>query len=201
MSDDVVGFGRYRGQSIEALAADRRYCEWLLMQPWFTKHHKKTHRLLMQMGIRVEETPEHNKMQARFLDQDLCEQLARWLVMNSSMERVHHEWFIEFEECNWDLYLTVGASSEEEWNINGQSVTGLIELKPIIGDDYPVILRNIKKRGTRLFDRTFSGLEFIPMVIADEFESDAVTLEQAQVMFQKSGIELFLYSRFLEMLS
>lgn len=32
----IVPFGKYKGQSVEAMIADGSYCEWLLAQPWFS---------------------------------------------------------------------------------------------------------------------------------------------------------------------
>jgi hypothetical protein len=33
MTADIVPFGKYKGQPVEAMMADRDYCAWALSQP------------------------------------------------------------------------------------------------------------------------------------------------------------------------
>jgi hypothetical protein len=35
MSGEIIPFGKYKGQPIEALAGDPQYVAWLLQQDWF----------------------------------------------------------------------------------------------------------------------------------------------------------------------
>lgn len=68
----LVPFGKYKGQPVERMIADRDYCEWLAGQEWFRSRYAQIHTLVINYGAEPEETPEHNRMQARFLDDAYC---------------------------------------------------------------------------------------------------------------------------------
>lgn len=76
MTGEMVPFGKYKGQPVEALAADREYCEWLLSQPWFASRYGNVYNILISYGGEPQDSPEHNEMQARFLEDNWCLQLA-----------------------------------------------------------------------------------------------------------------------------
>jgi hypothetical protein len=44
---EIVPFGKYRGQPIEALAADRGYCDWLMSQTWFRERYGAFYTLII----------------------------------------------------------------------------------------------------------------------------------------------------------
>ena len=67
---DVVNFGKYRGQPIEILASDRGYCDWLMAQPWFRERYQNLYTVIINNYQQPSETPEHNALQALFLDED-----------------------------------------------------------------------------------------------------------------------------------
>jgi hypothetical protein len=77
---NIVPFGKYRGQPVEALAADRDYCDWLMGQAWFRERYGNVYTLIINNFAEPSETPEHNALQARFLDQDFCRRLLRALL-------------------------------------------------------------------------------------------------------------------------
>lgn len=68
----IVPFGKYKGQPVERMIADRDYCEWLAGQDWFRSRYGQIHTLVINYGAEPDETPEHNRMQARFLDDGYC---------------------------------------------------------------------------------------------------------------------------------
>ena len=69
MSDNaVVPFGKYKGQPVEVLASDRDYCDWLLAQAWFVQRYPQVHTLVINNFGEPTETPEHNALQIRLLD-------------------------------------------------------------------------------------------------------------------------------------
>lgn len=80
MPGEIVPFGKYKGQPAEILAADRDYCEWLLAQPWFASRYGNVYNIVVSYGGEPQDSPEHNEMQARFLEDDWCLQLAAVLV-------------------------------------------------------------------------------------------------------------------------
>lgn len=206
MKDDIVPFGKYRDQSLEVLRADRQYCEWLLTQPWFVQRYKSIYEVLTHGGMRSEDTPEHNAMQARFLNEELCKKLAALFaqqLQNSEklllMEPGSLRWGINFEELNWDIIFNVRIrfdhSNRSYVNATNESLTAFIELKPIIGDDYSSVLRKVKNRPAPQQGRS------LLIVLTDHFSSQAVTLDQARELFRKSGVVLQEYAKFLTILN
>ena len=63
----TVPIGKYKGHPIEVMAEDKQYVEWISSQAWFREKFASLHQMLMQMQV-SSDTPEHNAMQARFLD-------------------------------------------------------------------------------------------------------------------------------------
>jgi hypothetical protein len=51
------------------IAADRHYCDWLLEQAWFVQRYPQLHTLVINYFGEPTETPEHNALQIRFLDE------------------------------------------------------------------------------------------------------------------------------------
>jgi hypothetical protein len=72
----LVPFGKYKGQPVEALAQDRAYCEWLAQQEWFRSKFVGIHTLIVNHFGEPSETPEHNALQARFLEYEWCQRFA-----------------------------------------------------------------------------------------------------------------------------
>jgi len=80
MTSEVVPFGKYKGQPVEVLAADTDYCEWLTAQPWFKARYLNVYNTVINYGAEPQDSPEHNQMQARFLDDEWCFRLADLLA-------------------------------------------------------------------------------------------------------------------------
>jgi exodeoxyribonuclease X-like protein len=79
MSDgQVVPFGKYKGRDIlEVLEADPGYLQWLAGQDWFRAKYISLHQTIINRGAEPEETPEHNALQVKFLDDDFCLRFLR----------------------------------------------------------------------------------------------------------------------------
>jgi hypothetical protein len=77
MSGEIVPFGKYKGQSVEALAADRDYCDWLLAQPWAKDKLRSVYNIIINYGAEPQDTPEHNALQLQFLDEAVRMRLWR----------------------------------------------------------------------------------------------------------------------------
>jgi hypothetical protein len=69
---EIVPFGKYKGQPVEVLANDRGYLDWLTAQAWFRERYAGIYTLIVNNFGEPTETPEHNALQARFLDEDFC---------------------------------------------------------------------------------------------------------------------------------
>jgi hypothetical protein len=68
----LVPFGKYKGQPVESLLADRSYLEWVMAQPGLVQMLQARHAALFNIitigAPETDDTPEHNRLQARFLD-------------------------------------------------------------------------------------------------------------------------------------
>lgn len=86
----VVPFGKYKNQPLEALAADVDYVEWLREQPWFKEkfHWIDKQIVVVQHGSQEpQETPEHNRLQAMFLEKPT--RLAVLSLCSSLFSSIH----------------------------------------------------------------------------------------------------------------
>lgn len=75
MANEIVPFGKYKGKPVETLRADRDYADWLTAQPWFRERFTGLFQIIVNNFGEPSETPEHNRLQARFLDDGFCRAL------------------------------------------------------------------------------------------------------------------------------
>jgi hypothetical protein len=202
----LVPFGKYKGQPIEAMAHDRSYCDWLTAQPWFREKHPNVYTLVINNFAEPSETPEHNQMQVRFLDETWRKKLALLIypalantvdaILKDTRQpdpethclvptgkgymvwaRELHGWRrcgdwerlgpldgattafsadgnARFEEDGIDVVFHAERVSGLLEAINGGqfSCTLNVEIKPQLGDDFPAVLRQIKRLQT--YERT-----------------------------------------------
>jgi hypothetical protein len=65
----VISFGKHKGSTVaELLSKDPQYAEWIMTQGWLADRFAEVHAALAARGAQNEDTPEHNRLQARFLD-------------------------------------------------------------------------------------------------------------------------------------
>lgn len=180
MDNNIVPIGKYKGQPLEVLMADGKYSEWLLAQAWFLDRYADLAQLL-RMGRLAEpqDTPEHNAMVAGLIDQrDGMEWLASFDVPAELLDELFssgmHQ---ELEPKGGDLLV----------RIQGRPM--LVEVKPLIGDDYPSVIRQVKAVLTGPYQPR-------GIVIARKVEPTNLTLEQVRRQFQLAGVRLVLESEF-----
>jgi len=79
---DTMPFGKYAGEPIEQVAAkDPQYIDWLMKQDWFSKRYEVTYQLITNhFVVGEQETPEHNALQARFLDKEFLLHLSEMVI-------------------------------------------------------------------------------------------------------------------------
>lgn len=69
----VVPFGKHKGKTVaELLAQDKQYVDWLMSQGWMAERFAQLHAAIISRGAAPDDTPEHNALQARFLDAGFC---------------------------------------------------------------------------------------------------------------------------------
>ena len=117
MDQELMPFGKYKGQSIEQVALrDPQYIQWLTQQSWFQE--KPLYQVIInQFAMQEEHTPEHNKLQAKFLEDDICCKIACYLdsdldpttfhCTNRRMEYKDWDVFIEYEGLNNQKYCSI----------------------------------------------------------------------------------------------
>jgi hypothetical protein len=75
MADEpnIIPFGKHKGKTIEEVQTfDPGYLDWLTGQPWFRDRFVVLHQTIINRGAEPEETPDHNALQALFLDDAFC---------------------------------------------------------------------------------------------------------------------------------
>ena len=99
-NDKIIPVGKYKGQPIEISRSDPQYCEWLVSQNWFRDKFSPTYQLIINNFGEPAETPEHNSLQAMFLDRNICINLLKKLGWKSlSKEASLSEAKEKLEEC------------------------------------------------------------------------------------------------------
>jgi hypothetical protein len=77
LNNKIITFkGKYYGQPIEVLANDPNYCEWLINQNWFRERFQSYYQIIINNFHVPNDTPEHNSLQALFIDDKFCLALA-----------------------------------------------------------------------------------------------------------------------------
>lgn len=167
----LIPFGKYAGQPIDQLANDPQYAEWLTGQNWFREKHRDLYQIVINNFAVPTETPEHNQLQAKFLDHQLLIELAQmcgiWrrnirsfkaISQEKDFVSMHedHDQFeveeLQFECKGFDVVFVCNRGQYSiEWRDGKQSKGRIctqtfgVELKPSLGDDYPAVLRQIKR--------------------------------------------------------
>jgi uncharacterized protein (DUF3820 family) len=195
LTPQVIPFGKYKGHPVEVMLADKPYVDWLMVQDWFINgRYQNVYNTIINYGVADSSTPEHNKMQARFLDDDLCFKvisLFSYALPSEELSDCYEARFKlnkhAFEICGWDVLIDVsvthvGADGKTHGRLSKKMRPFLrvgVELKPSVGDDYPNIIRQVRNRslmGNGL------GLD-ARAVIYDDFTSSGVTEKQVEEMF------------------
>jgi uncharacterized protein (DUF3820 family) len=168
----LVPFGKYKGQPITKLINDTEYLDWCKTQDFFKKY-PIVYNICVNQTITTNnsnaKTPEHNKIQNMFLEQENIKKIARISQIGFRYKKnidfcdyARSEFEGEFNwdviindlcynkikcNCNWDE-MKEDDSCECKYENDDKNTYELpnlyIEIKPLVGDDYPCILRKMK---------------------------------------------------------
>lgn len=188
---ELVPFGKYRGQPVEVMLSDFNYCEWLMSQDWFKQRFQPIYNVIIQGVPESQDSPEHNAMQAKFLDDGYRSRFLDLLGKSAPFPvSVNFEVWREQVDVTLDMDSGVvdgGAFSDDIW-VWGFIVA--IEIKPTIGDDFPTILRQTKtkidsqERWRENLRAEGKMLRPVAWAVAYErFTAATVTVEQVAAMF------------------
>jgi hypothetical protein len=178
MSNEIIPFGKYKGQPVDVLMNDRPYLEWLQGQDWFRARYQNINTLIINNFREPAETPEHNKIQAMFLDGKFLYRFVEHLK-----SKYASRFYYERRESDLDPWEQ-HQYNDEDWNKlmeskiifeeNGIDVSWgnylNIEIKPVLSHDYPAVLRQMKTQGCNIL---FIGV----------FEAEGLTIEQVRKIF------------------
>jgi len=184
MSNEIIPFGKYKGQQVDVLMNDRPYLEWLQGQDWFRARYQNINTLIVNNFREPAETPEHNKMQAMFLDDNflhsfvdhLKSRYASWFDYEQRID--DGPWKIcSYIAEDWDKLINSKITFEE----NGIDVSWghrlKIEIKPVLSHDYPAVLRQMKSQGCNI-------------LFIDSFSAEGLTIEKVRKIFYPALIIL-----------
>jgi uncharacterized protein (DUF3820 family) len=66
----IIPFGKHKGKTVaELLATDQPYADWITAQGWVAERFAELHAAIVTRSAGADDTPEHNALQARFLDE------------------------------------------------------------------------------------------------------------------------------------
>src|SRR6266403_3981777 len=104
MTTDLVPIGKYKGQPVTALAQDRSYCDWLTQQSWFVQKFPELHTLIINNFGEPTETPDHNRLQLRFLDPVFVAKCSRVILDAFKPDNVDTAgWFLPMPTPEFEL--------------------------------------------------------------------------------------------------
>jgi len=108
LNANIIPFGKYRGQMIENVAeADPQYVDWLSKQDWMRSKCPTLYQVIINNFCEPSETPEHNEIQAKFLDKDFRDAVGKTVF----------EWF-----HRWTPQRRNGMNQRKEFEGSRKSV-------------------------------------------------------------------------------
>jgi hypothetical protein len=83
-ASNIITFGQYKGQPVEVLAQYLQYVKYLMKDNWLKINHPYIYQIVINNFCEPNDTPGHNVLQARFLNNDFCFSLGllcHWKLM------------------------------------------------------------------------------------------------------------------------
>jgi hypothetical protein len=179
---EIVPFGKYRGRALEEMLADRDYCDWLLAQGWFGQRYQNIYNVIVGAGNEPADTPQHNKLQALFLDAAFCRAFLAEALGSELQDGCEVTSNFEVGDVQMDVVLTITEAGRY-----GRYCEFYVEIKPSLGDDFPTVLRQIRQKINSVFRRQLRHGGEPPWencgVLYEEFSATSVSLEQVKRIF------------------
>lgn len=170
--DNIMPMGKYKGQPIEVLDGDPQYRDWLCSQSWFREKFGNQYTLIVNNFTEPSCTPEHNRIQSMFLDDVLCQKMVQIYILKRKFFDEFRDTHTKQPEFNVKpaRFEYHGIDVMVFWNL-GQHYGDLgIEIKPTMSDDFPDVLRQMKKNGS-------------VMLLLEQYTGHGATFNQVKKMF------------------
>lgn len=238
----ILPFGKHKGKTVaELLATDPQYADWVTAQAWVAERFAELHAAILTKGAGTDDTPEHNALQARFLQTEFChalletmiperiekarmietgnvmDQYNRIIEVNTGRIKAYSTWKKNDHEAAQEiadahekirearmnqegarelrLFVCVktrfeikGVDVELTWGVrHPMSVRPFwyemlaFELKPAMGDDYPSVLRQMRRLDAHV-------------LVLGNYTGRGVSEPQMRAMFETSGIKVVFVS-------
>ena len=152
----IVPFGKYQGRSVEELVADDSYVRWLTAQDWFRTRHATLYQIVINKGTEPTETPEHNAIQVRFLDDAFCVALVESVVGTCSSYALELRWSNEDKiDAHIDALKKRSYDAKHEWQKeqrekerarDKQTIVALKDLRKQLDKPFSDLSANIQRR-------------------------------------------------------
>jgi len=195
----IVPFGKYKGQPVEVLAQDEQYLDWLKHQDWFKSQHQNIYAIIINQFQAPSDTPESNRIQARFIDDEYRRKVAYLMTSNRLKPTFDGETESQFEEGGLDVLIKSShAEFRHEYHI-------YIEIKPQISDDYPAVLRQIinssayRKYKNKDFGKGEDKIEGMMFGLVIEDYSGSISAIELWDYFIASDVQVYFTSEIDEM--
>lgn len=156
----IVTFGKYKGQPVEVLASDPKYVQWLLSQSDIKLRYPDIINVIINNFQAPSETPEHNALQVKFLD----------------------------ERYRLKFSTYVSNISEDNFEETALFITNAIDeyLNRIF--NWPKILDGLSQQARE--DIGFETLEKIREIRNKIYENAFLSLSTGSVSFEKDGLDV-----------
>lgn len=183
--NDIVTFGKYRGRPIGQLISDAKYVDWLIAQAWFAEQYSGLAKLLQAGRLdEPQDTPEHNAMIARLIERP------------DGFAYLQYSAATKLDMYSLKAIMTENIEVEPKGgDIATHGVEMIIEAKPILGDDYPTVIRKLKT-GTTKYVRGREKPVRTPGVVIVGETSFSLTFEQVAKQFTMAGLRLITEAEF-----
>lgn len=114
MKPTKIPFGKYKDMPIESLSQDKNYINWLLAQNWFAEKYRDLHTIIINNFQEPTDTPEHNALQALFLDDGFCHKFVK-IVLREIIPKIERIdiWSQEYKE--WEFRIIENPEMMEEF--------------------------------------------------------------------------------------
>jgi hypothetical protein len=186
MSNELIPFGKYKGQPIESIKDDQQYLDWLLAQSWFVEKHRDLYTIIINNFQEPTETPQHNAMHVKFLRDDY---IAGAL---SKINSCYSEYSVvkkQFECRGWDVIVEISKYSNDDREPIAKELDELYTLMDIANDNgNKETASQFKAQIAEMNDSLQTSVFYIEIKpsVSDDFPSVL-----RQIKAQKTGAHVF----------
>lgn len=152
MKNEIIPFGKYKGQPVEVLSQDKPYLEWLQNQDWFKTRYGNINTLIINNFGSPAETPDHNKIQAMFTGRKFLNKFLSFILSDRISSVSKRKFPLVFEASDINP-VTSTERIVKPIQQDKNKVTGLENIRAMYKDStvsYVDVKKAIQKREDKL---------------------------------------------------